>query len=51
MAKTIKDKGPSKRRINPKAISKALGAEATNVEIGTKRGPISLFSFAAVSCG
>jgi len=34
----------TKRLINPKAIAKALGAEATKAEIDTKRGPISLFS-------
>lgn len=44
MAKTIKDKGLTKRLINPKAIAKALGAEETKVTIGTRRGPISLFS-------
>lgn len=44
MAKLIKDKGPTKRLINPKAIAKALGAEETKFEIGTRRGPISLFS-------
>jgi hypothetical protein len=44
MARTIKDKGPTKRRVNPKAIAKALGAEETKVEMGTRRGPISLFS-------
>src|SRR5271169_3298914 len=44
MAKTIKDKGPTKRLVNPKAIAKALGAEETKVQIDARRGPISLFS-------
>jgi len=44
MAKTIKDKSPTKRLVDLKAIAKALGAEETKVEIETRRGPISLFS-------
>ena len=43
MAKTIKDKGPTKRLVNPDAIAKALGAEETRVQIDARRGPISLF--------
>lgn len=43
MAKTIKDKGPTKRLVNPDAIAKALGAEETGVQIDARRGPISLF--------
>lgn len=44
MAKTIKDRGPTKRMVNPNAIAEALGAEETKVRIDSKRGPISLFS-------
>lgn len=44
MPKTIKDKSPTKRLVNPKAIAKALGAEETKVKIDARRGPISLFS-------
>ncbi len=44
MAKTIKDKGLAKRFVNPKAIARSLGAEEAQVEIDTRRGPISLFS-------
>ncbi|MGD1075584.1 MAG: hypothetical protein ABR903_05845 [Thermodesulfovibrionales bacterium] len=44
MAKTIKDKGSTKRLINPAAIMKTLGAEEAKGEIGMGRGPISLFS-------
>jgi hypothetical protein len=44
MAKTIKDKGPTKRLVDPKTIAGALGAEEAQVVLETKRGPISLFS-------
>jgi hypothetical protein len=43
MAKTIKDKGPTGRLVNPKVIENALGAEETKVQIDVRRGPISLF--------
>jgi len=44
MVRTIKDRGPTKRRVNSNTIARALGAEETKVEITTRRGPISLFS-------
>jgi hypothetical protein len=44
MAKKIKDTGKTQRRVNPKLIAKALGAEDTGVEIDTRKGPISLFT-------
>ena len=44
MAKTIKDKGPTKRLVDPKTIARALCAEEEQVALVTKSGPISLFS-------
>jgi len=44
MSKIIKDVGPTKRRIDPKIVAAALGAEATRAEIDPAQGPISLFS-------
>jgi len=44
MAKTIKDKGPTVRLVNPSALAKALGADEINVEIDSGQGPISLFA-------
>jgi hypothetical protein len=44
MARTIKDKGPTVRLVNPSALAKALGADEINVEIDSGQGPISLFA-------
>lgn len=44
MAKKIRDVGPVQRRVNPKVITKALGAEKVGIEVSIKQGPISLFS-------
>jgi len=41
---TIKDTGKTQRRINPKLVAKALGAEDIWVEIDTRQGPISLLT-------
>lgn len=42
--KTIKDKSTTKRLVDPKSVTKALGAEEAKVEIEVARGPISLFA-------
>ncbi|HKZ43237.1 MAG TPA: hypothetical protein VJ044_19930 [Candidatus Hodarchaeales archaeon] len=44
MAKKIKDTGKTQRRVNPKLVAKALGAEDAGVATDTRRGPISLFT-------
>ena len=44
MAKKIKDVGPTQRLVNPKVVTKTLGAEDVAVEVDTRQGPISLFS-------
>ncbi|MBF0556622.1 MAG: hypothetical protein HQK96_19050 [Nitrospirae bacterium] len=44
MSGKIRDTGPTKRRVDPNVIAKALGAEDTKVDIDVRRGPISLFS-------
>lgn len=44
MARMIKDKGTTKRRISHKAIAKALGAEDAKIEMDERQGPISLLS-------
>lgn len=44
MKKTIKDMGATQRRLKPKLVAKALGAEDTGIKIDTRRGPISLFT-------
>jgi len=44
MTRTVKDRGPTKRRVNPNTIARALGAEETKVEIATRQGPLSLLS-------
>ena len=49
MRKTIRDKSPTKRRVDSKAIVKAVGAEETKVDITTGRGPISLFALRLAS--
>ena len=43
MKRIIKDISSSKRRIDPKEFSEALGAVEVGAGIDSKRGPVSLF--------
>ena len=43
MARIIKNTGLT-RRVDSKAVAKALGAKKTGIRIDTRQGPISLFS-------
>lgn len=44
MVKKIRDVGPTQRLVDPKVVTKALGAEDVAIEVDTRQGPISLFS-------
>ena len=44
MARTIKNTGPTKRRVDAKAVAGALGAKKVGMRIDTRRGPISLLA-------
>jgi hypothetical protein len=44
MKKVIKDKVATKRAVDSRLATKALGAEDTGVKIDTRRGPLSLLT-------
>lgn len=44
MAGTVKNTGPTRRRVDPKVVAKALGADRAGMRTETRRGPISLFA-------
>ncbi len=43
-ARKIKDTGKIQRRVDSNFIAKALSAEGVDIEMDTRRGPISLFT-------
>ncbi len=43
MAKAIRNTGPARRRVDPKAVAEALGAEKVGTGVDARQGPVSLF--------
>lgn len=44
MARTIRNTGPGRRRVDPKAVAEALGAEKVGTGVDARQGPVSLFA-------
>lgn len=44
MARTIRSTGTARRRVDPKAVAEALGAEKVGTRVDAKQGPVSLFA-------
>ena len=44
MARTIRNTGAARRRVDSKAVAEALGAKKTGMRMDARRGPVSLFA-------